>query len=399
MSETIRILESRYERLEQISWWDQARLERAQVLVAGAGALGNEILKHLALFGVGRIVVVDSDRVELSNLSRSVLFRAADQGRLKAEVAAERMRELNPDVQVLPVAGDLRWALGLGLIRRLDLVLAGLDSVGSRLALNQMCWRAGVPWIDGAIEELAGIMRAYVPPAGACYECGLSSGDYRRLAARYSCQLLPGEAAVERPIPTTSTSASLVAAWQVQEAVKALHGLPFAAGEGASYYGSSHEFFRARYARRPDCLAHQSLGQVLPLREISCRSTVAELLAAVRREAGAAAVVELDRELVLELRCAACGLRAPEVGPLSDLTRRDTLCPRCSAPRDPHLTHRLDGRAPLGGMRLDQLGIPPLHILTAREPGGRAQGFELSGDRSRPPLAGFLRPEDDYGQP
>src|SRR5262249_20150938 len=82
----IRLDESRYERLEQISWWRQDLLARARVLVAGAGALGNEILKDLALLGVGGVVLVDSDRVELSNLSRSLLFRAADVGRPKAEV-------------------------------------------------------------------------------------------------------------------------------------------------------------------------------------------------------------------------------------------------------------------------------------------------------------------------
>src|SRR4051794_3926885 len=88
MTEILRIEESRYERLEQISWWQQATLRRAKILVAGAGALGNEILKHLALLGIGRVVVVDFDRIELSNLSRAIFFRAADAGSAKADVIA-----------------------------------------------------------------------------------------------------------------------------------------------------------------------------------------------------------------------------------------------------------------------------------------------------------------------
>ena len=75
--------EDRFARFRLISWWDQQRLERARVLVVGAGALGNEIIKNLALLGIGHLFVADRDRIEMSNLSRSVLFRRADCGRTK----------------------------------------------------------------------------------------------------------------------------------------------------------------------------------------------------------------------------------------------------------------------------------------------------------------------------
>src|SRR3954471_12068118 len=88
----------RYSRLRLIPWWRQERLAAAKVLVVGAGALGNEVLKNLALLGVGTVFVIDLDLVEPSNLSRSVLFRAEDGGRGKAEVAARRACEINPDV-------------------------------------------------------------------------------------------------------------------------------------------------------------------------------------------------------------------------------------------------------------------------------------------------------------
>src|SRR6516165_5841408 len=88
--------EDRFARFRLISWWDQQRLASARVLVIGAGALGNEILKNLALLGVGRVFLADLDRVANSNLSRSVLFREADCGRPKVEVAAERAHEIYP---------------------------------------------------------------------------------------------------------------------------------------------------------------------------------------------------------------------------------------------------------------------------------------------------------------
>ena len=89
--------EDRYHRQSLITWWDQERLSDASVLVIGAGALGNELVKNLALVGVGTVVVVDLDQVENSNLSRGVLFREGDEGADKATVVAARAAELNPD--------------------------------------------------------------------------------------------------------------------------------------------------------------------------------------------------------------------------------------------------------------------------------------------------------------
>ena len=94
----------RYDRQALIEWWDQRRVRDTRVVVVGAGALGNEILKLLALIGAGWTLVYDPDRIERSNLSRGVLFRDSDEGQLKAEVVARRMREINPDVHVHAVA-------------------------------------------------------------------------------------------------------------------------------------------------------------------------------------------------------------------------------------------------------------------------------------------------------
>ena len=95
--------ENRFSRFELIRWWDQKRLTNAKILVIGAGALGNEIIKNLALLGIGNIIVVDFDKIEPSNLSRSVLFRERDRGRFKAEVAAERAKDLYPDLKIKPL--------------------------------------------------------------------------------------------------------------------------------------------------------------------------------------------------------------------------------------------------------------------------------------------------------
>ncbi len=144
--------EDRYSRLKLIPWWDQDRLKNAAVMVVGAGAIGNELIKNLTLLGIGRILIFDMDAIENTNLTRSILYRANDVGRYKAEVAAERAMEINPDVKAKAFVANIIDDVGLGVFRRMDVVLGGLDNREARLAINQSCYKVNKPWIDGAIE-------------------------------------------------------------------------------------------------------------------------------------------------------------------------------------------------------------------------------------------------------
>src|SRR5947199_2949019 len=99
--------EDRFHRFKLIGWWDQKKLADAKVLVIGAGALGNEIIQNLALLGIGHILVADLDRIENSNLSRSVLYRAADNGQYKATVAARAAKEIYPDIKAHAFNGNV----------------------------------------------------------------------------------------------------------------------------------------------------------------------------------------------------------------------------------------------------------------------------------------------------
>ena len=169
--------DDRYSRLRLIPWWDQQLLRQAKVMVVGAGALGNEIVKNLALLGIGHLLICDMDRIENSNLSRSVLFRQSDEGAYKAEVIARAAREINPDVNARPFVGNIVHDLGLGAFRAFDVIIAGLDNREARLHINQSCWKVNRPWIDGAIEIVSGVARVFVPPDGPCYECTMNARD------------------------------------------------------------------------------------------------------------------------------------------------------------------------------------------------------------------------------
>ncbi len=255
----------RYSRLRLISWWRQERLQAARVLVVGAGALGNEVLKNLALVGLGTIYVIDLDVVEPSNLSRSVLFRAEDGGRPKAEVAAMRAGELNPEIRIIPLHGDAITDLGLGAFADVELVIGCLDNREARLWVNRQCWKVGTPWIDAGIQEIQGVVKVFVPPDSACYECAMTERDYQLLNLRYSCPLLRREDIAAGKVPTAPTIASMMAALQVQEALKLLHGLPVAAGSAMVYNGVGNQFYSTRLPRREDCLSHETYPEPVEL--------------------------------------------------------------------------------------------------------------------------------------
>ena len=174
----------RYSRLKLIAWWEQEKITAAKILVVGAGALGNEVIKNLALMGIGEINIIDFDEVQESNLSRSVLFRATHEGRAKALVAAEMARDLNPDCNINPIVGDILTDIGLGFVADMNLVICCVDNREARLWINRMCWKTNRPWIDGGIQEINGVAKVFCPPLGACYECAMTENDYHRPGSR-----------------------------------------------------------------------------------------------------------------------------------------------------------------------------------------------------------------------
>jgi adenylyltransferase/sulfurtransferase len=364
-----------FDRLRLISWWDQARLAKARVMVIGAGALGNEVLKNLALLGIGHVVVIDMDRIETSNLSRSVLFRRADAGQPKAEVAARAMRELNPDLQVTALVGDVTKCVGLGWYADADVMIGCLDNREARMWVNRCCWHVKKPWIDGGIQEVSGVVQVFAPPDGTCYECGMSALDYQIAALRYSCPLLTRDDLQRGRIPTTPTISSIIAGWQVQEAVKLLHALPTAAGHALVFHGLSNNIYKTKLPRREDCLAHDEWPPAKLLGETPDRLTGESLL----DQLPAGASIELSRELVTGLSCQSCGLEQPLVRPAAAITQREAICASCGQPMVPEFLHQLTREHPVAKRSLAELGVPAADILCWRT--AEAQGaVRLGGD-------------------
>jgi adenylyltransferase/sulfurtransferase len=364
---------------ELISWWECEKVRAARVLVVGAGALGNEVLKNLALMGVGHLFVIDFDTIEAANLSRSVLFRESDARRSKAEVAAARVRTLNPEVHVQYLHGDVTSQLGLGVIRRMDAVVGCLDNREARLAINRFCYWSGKPWVDGAIQELLGLVRVFVPGHGGCYECSLTEAARRDLSLRYSCPLLARQNILLGKVPTTPTIASIIGGMQAQEALKLIHGMPVEAGKVIHFNGMTNEMHTSAYLPREDCESHWTYGSIQELPARADRTTLEELLRIARSDLGAEAVLDLDQELVLALTCPSCHTTETVLRPISEVTFEAGHCPVCGLLRETQLTHQISGQEAFLHRTLASVGVPALHVMRAHN-AREFRFYELTGD-------------------
>jgi len=372
--------EDRYSRLRLIPWWDQEKIRRSRVLVVGAGALGNEILKNLALLGFRYVVVIDLDRIEPSNLSRAVLFRSGDVGSYKAEVVARQYRDLLPEAEVQPLVANVMQDCGLGLFAWADLVLAGLDNREARLWINRSAWKVHRPWIDGAIEGLNGVCRVFLPGAAPCYECTLGETDWALLQRRMSCNLLLHEPNALGRVPTTPTISSIIAGVQVQEAVKWLHGLPTLAGKGYVFEGIGHTSYVVEYTQKPDCLSHDTLGKCIHLSSRSSEVTLRQLFDRARLDlATTELTLEFSRDIVHKLVCPRCKAEDEIFAPVGSIRYESGRCPEDGQMRVVHTLAGYRGQGDLAALRLDQLGLPLFDVFTARSADSEISYF-LAGD-------------------
>ncbi len=149
----------------------QARLAEASVLVVGAGGLGSPVALYLAAAGVGRLGIVDDDRVDASNLHRQILYATADVGRLKTEAAAERLRALNPSVTVERHDERLRADNAEKLISGYDIVADGTDTFATRYVVNDACVATGRPNAFASVSRFSGQASLFATADGPCYRC------------------------------------------------------------------------------------------------------------------------------------------------------------------------------------------------------------------------------------
>lgn len=190
----------------------QEKLQKARVLVIGAGGLGSPAALYLAAAGVGTLGIADSDEVELSNLQRQILHGTSDLGRPKVDSAAETLRELNPHVQLVThrlfVTEDNLPAL----LRDYDFVLECTDNFAAKFAVNDACVREGKPLCHGSVIRFFGQVMTWTPGRGTCYRCVFHAPPAE------------GTALTAREAGVVGASAGVIGCLQAVEAIKYLLG-------------------------------------------------------------------------------------------------------------------------------------------------------------------------------
>jgi len=235
----------RYSRQLVLPEWSEAAqlaLHGASVLVVGAGALGSPVALYLAGAGVGRLGIVDSDDVELSNLHRQPLHFTPDIGAPKAQSAAAKLRFLNPGVVVEPYQARLQDANAPAMIEGSDLVVDCSDSFATRYAVNAACCAAGVPLVEGGVIGMSGLVMGIRPGQSACYRCAFPEPPPPGSVA--SC----AEAGVLGP------AAGVIGSMQALEAIKLLTGVGEPLLDAFLQVDlATHGFLRVAVTRRDDC--------------------------------------------------------------------------------------------------------------------------------------------------
>jgi len=228
---------ARYERQILIPGWSksgQEKLKKAKILVAGAGGLGSTILTYLAVAGVGRIRIIDDDRVELSNLNRQVLYSDKDIGRNKVDSAKEKLEALNPHISVEAIKATIDENNVFDLVADY-LIVDAMDNLPARLLLNRVAVKKSLPLFHGAVYGFEGRATTIVPGKTACLRC-LYQG------------VIPGKT------PVVGVTPAIIGCIQATEVLKYILGTGELLTDRLLIYdGLSMKFSEVRLKKDPNC--------------------------------------------------------------------------------------------------------------------------------------------------
>ena len=226
--------------LEDIAIDGQQKLLASRVLIIGLGGLGSPAALYLAAAGVGTLVLADDDAVHLSNLQRQILFTMDDITRPKSQAAAQRLQQLNPDIDLIALNQRLAGDLLHQEVARADVVLDCSDNMTTRQAINAACVASNTPLISASAVGFGGQLMVLTPPwAQGCYRC-----------------LWPDDAEPERNCRTAGVIGPVVGVMgslQALEAIKLLTGMEPARGELRLFDARSHHWRTIALQRSVSC--------------------------------------------------------------------------------------------------------------------------------------------------
>ena len=263
----------KFDRQKRISGWDQKKISDATVMIIGVGATGNEVVKNLILTGIGKLILIDYDFINISNLNRCVLFnsQSAQNKDYKVDVVKNACEELNPNTEVLGIKKDLK-DIDKTLYTKSDVICSCLDNIEARVEANNYAYYYGVPFVDSGIEEFFGSVQSVYSGEenAACLQCSISNADLDLMWQKFSCtgeeiESESGETIAK--IATIITTTSIIGGLQSQQVLKFLLGLDYfkengkwhphigkpLIGKQLNYNGLLNKFNIFEKVKNPDC--------------------------------------------------------------------------------------------------------------------------------------------------
>ncbi len=323
----------RYQRHGLIDWFDQVKLLKTRVVVVGAGAVGNEVLKNLALLGVGHIHVFDFDRIEEHNLTRCVLFRDSDINLFKADVAAEACRRIDPNITIKASHTDFWDGLTLTEVSESDAVISCVDNYEARIRLNQLCLMTDTDFYNTGIDSRYSSVEIFpfsTNPECACYECTLPLSAYTTMQKRYSCGWLRKVAFEEKKIPTTAITSSIAGSFAVSMLLNRINEHPQAIQNAVCHFQDSItlEATLSVPQRNKDCPVCNSVDRSVNMLSAKRSCTVEPIIPLAD---GVAGEIVFSEPILIHGVCRVCGRKQEYFESARKLTDAITFCSVCGS--------------------------------------------------------------------
>lgn len=368
--------------------WDAQLIKNAKIMVIGAGALGNEVLKNLALVGVKNILIVDFDFVERTNLAKSVLYRERDctGDKRKVDIARERLKDISPDLKIMTINGDATQDIGLGLLKEMEVVISCLDNRLTRMWVNRMCFAMGKSWIDGGIMDMEGQVDVYNADTN-CYECGLGPRALENIQYRNGCVNRMKRYASAGFANTNCIVASVVGAIQAQEALKivadpsrSLAGHQFCFNGRTNYYDKLGKVS----PRRPECGSHEIYKPLIQASELSAESSIENTLHWLSEHFNTENIsINLYYYVILSVVLGTSGKEKNFIKARPRISQIDLDALREVEDEEVRFkdkTQAIDKTFPQPQLKLNDIGIPHYHVIRVIVE-GKKYYVELSGDK------------------
>ncbi len=215
----------------------QKKLKAAKILVAGVGGLGTAAALYLTAAGVGKLVLVDKETIELSNLNRQILYTTEDLGKPKAKVAADRLRSLNPEISIEAIIVEISEENAPDIIKGCNVVIDGQDNYRTRYALNDACITHRIPFVHASVHAYEGRLMTILPGKGPCYRC-----------------IVPVPPPEAGGFPILGTVPGTISTLQATEAIKIVLGIgKLYVGRMLIYEALEMMFYEIKVERNPEC--------------------------------------------------------------------------------------------------------------------------------------------------